>query len=118
LAPTVGIAATGFCYPGGILQLFLSTRSATFAAADSSQITSRWIISFNAFNFISNTMFVRSDLWCSWSNPKEFGFSDLFNLQEQNLEFPSETDPSNHLPDKAKKYFGKVRSKQQRFSEY
>jgi hypothetical protein len=22
LAPTVGIAATGFCYPGGILQLF------------------------------------------------------------------------------------------------
>jgi hypothetical protein len=22
LAPTVGIAATGFCYPGGILQIF------------------------------------------------------------------------------------------------
>jgi hypothetical protein len=30
LAPTVGIAATGFCYPGGILQIFLSTRSANF----------------------------------------------------------------------------------------
>jgi hypothetical protein len=23
LAPTVGIAATGFCYPGGILQIFI-----------------------------------------------------------------------------------------------
>jgi hypothetical protein len=23
LAPTVGIAATGFCYPGGILQVFI-----------------------------------------------------------------------------------------------
>jgi hypothetical protein len=23
LAPTVGIAATGFCYPGGILQAFI-----------------------------------------------------------------------------------------------
>jgi hypothetical protein len=51
LAPTVGIAATGFCYPGGILQqvfhrqdqqvfhrqdqqIFSSTRSAKFAAAD------------------------------------------------------------------------------------
>jgi hypothetical protein len=36
LAPTVGIAATGFCYPGGILQIFSSSRSANFAAADSS----------------------------------------------------------------------------------
>jgi hypothetical protein len=36
LAPTVGIAATGFCYPDGILQLFSSTRSANFAAAKSS----------------------------------------------------------------------------------
>jgi hypothetical protein len=24
LAPTVGIAATGFCYPGGILQVFIN----------------------------------------------------------------------------------------------
>jgi hypothetical protein len=40
LAPTVGIAATGFCYPGGILQLFSSTRSANFAAADSSRVAS------------------------------------------------------------------------------
>jgi hypothetical protein len=51
LAPTVGIAATGFCYLGGILQLFhrryqqifsTSTRSTNFAAADnrSSQIDS------------------------------------------------------------------------------
>jgi hypothetical protein len=29
----MGIAATGFCHPGGILQLFLSTRSTNFAAA-------------------------------------------------------------------------------------
>jgi hypothetical protein len=37
LAPTVGIAATGFCYPGGILQLFfLSTRSTNFSTTDSS----------------------------------------------------------------------------------
>jgi hypothetical protein len=36
LAPTVGIAAIGFCYPGGILPIFSSTRSANFAAADSS----------------------------------------------------------------------------------
>jgi hypothetical protein len=45
LAPTVGIAATGFCYLGGILQLFhrrhqqifsTSSRSTNFAAADSS----------------------------------------------------------------------------------
>jgi hypothetical protein len=45
LAPTVGIAATGFCYPGGILQLFhrqyqqifsTSSRSTNFATADSS----------------------------------------------------------------------------------
>jgi hypothetical protein len=45
LAPTVGIAATGFCYPGGILQLFSSTRSANFATANSSnnQIASRRI---------------------------------------------------------------------------
>jgi hypothetical protein len=41
LAPTVGIAATGFCYPGGILQLFSSTRSTNFVAANrSSQIDS------------------------------------------------------------------------------
>jgi hypothetical protein len=42
LAPTVGIAATGFCYPGGILQIFSSTRSTNFTAADnrSSQIDS------------------------------------------------------------------------------
>jgi hypothetical protein len=30
LAPTVGIATTRFRYPSGILQLFLSTRSANF----------------------------------------------------------------------------------------
>jgi hypothetical protein len=36
LALTVGIAATGFCYPGGILQLFSSTRSTNFTTADSS----------------------------------------------------------------------------------
>jgi hypothetical protein len=56
LAPTVGIAATGFCYPGGILQLFhrryqqifsTSTRSASFAAANgSSRLASSQIISF------------------------------------------------------------------------
>jgi hypothetical protein len=42
LAPTVGIAATEFCYPGGILQIFSSTRSANFTAAHnrSSQIDS------------------------------------------------------------------------------
>jgi hypothetical protein len=34
LAPTVGIAATGFCYPGGILQIFSSTRSASFHRQD------------------------------------------------------------------------------------
>jgi hypothetical protein len=33
----MGIAATGFCYPSGILQLFLSTRSRNFAAANSSR---------------------------------------------------------------------------------
>jgi hypothetical protein len=37
LAPTVGIAATGFCYPGGILQLFLSTRSRNFTTTNSSR---------------------------------------------------------------------------------
>jgi hypothetical protein len=39
----MGIAATGFCYPGGILQIFSSTRSANFTAAAhnrSSQIDS------------------------------------------------------------------------------
>jgi hypothetical protein len=51
LAPTVGIAATGFCHLGGILQLFhrqyqqifsISSRSTNFTAADnrSSQIDS------------------------------------------------------------------------------
>jgi hypothetical protein len=44
LAPTVGIAATGFCYPGGILQLFSSTKLANLrlptAAARSHQIIS------------------------------------------------------------------------------
>jgi hypothetical protein len=44
LAPTVGIAATGFCYPGGILRLFhrryqqifsTSSRSTTRTAEDS-----------------------------------------------------------------------------------
>jgi hypothetical protein len=105
LAPTVGIAATGFCYPGGILQLFLSTRSANFMAADSSQIASRWIISFNAFNFISNATFVEYDLWCSWSNPKEFSVSNLSDPQEQDLKFPTKSDLSNHLPDAARKIF-------------
>jgi hypothetical protein len=50
LAPTVGIAATGFCHPGGILQLFLSTRSANFVATDSSssQIASKeFVININ-----------------------------------------------------------------------
>jgi hypothetical protein len=45
LTPTVGIAATGFCYPGGILQLFhrryqqifsTSTRSANFSTSSRS----------------------------------------------------------------------------------
>jgi hypothetical protein len=54
LAPTVGIAATGFYYSGGILQLFhrryqqifsISSRSTNFATASSSnnQIASRRI---------------------------------------------------------------------------
>jgi hypothetical protein len=30
LAPTVGIAATGFCYPGGILQAFIDKISKFF----------------------------------------------------------------------------------------
>jgi hypothetical protein len=30
LAPTVGIAATGFCYPGGILQVFIDKISKFF----------------------------------------------------------------------------------------
>jgi hypothetical protein len=33
----MGIAATEFCYPDGILQLFLSTRSANFLTADSNK---------------------------------------------------------------------------------
>jgi hypothetical protein len=37
LAPTVGITTTGFCYLGGILQLFSSTRLRNFAATDSSK---------------------------------------------------------------------------------
>jgi hypothetical protein len=32
----VGIAATGFCNPGGVLQFFSLIRSANFVAADSS----------------------------------------------------------------------------------
>jgi hypothetical protein len=44
LAPTVGIAPTGFYYPGGILQLFHREDQANFAATNSSsQITSREI---------------------------------------------------------------------------
>jgi hypothetical protein len=34
----MGIAATGFCYPGGILQIFSSTRSANFTAAHNRSI--------------------------------------------------------------------------------
>jgi hypothetical protein len=45
LAPTVGIAATGFCNPGWILQIFSLSRSAKFAAADSSsQIASNHLV--------------------------------------------------------------------------
>jgi hypothetical protein len=45
LAPTAGIAATGFCYPGRILQLFSSARSTNLAAADSSsQIASSHLV--------------------------------------------------------------------------
>jgi hypothetical protein len=74
LAPTVGIATTGFCYPGGILQLFRRQdqqilRLLTTAAGGSHLAGSS---ASNAFNFISNITFVRSDLWCSWSNPKKF----------------------------------------------
>jgi hypothetical protein len=39
LAPTVGIAATGFCYPGGILQLFIDKIN-KFCDCSSSQIAS------------------------------------------------------------------------------
>jgi hypothetical protein len=45
LAPTVGIATTGFCYPGEILQLFSSTRSTNFATADSSNNVNRFDLS-------------------------------------------------------------------------
>jgi hypothetical protein len=60
----VGIAATGFCYPGGILQLFhrryqqnfsTSTRSTSFAAADSSinRIASSRLISFGSLSTLA-----------------------------------------------------------------
>jgi hypothetical protein len=32
------LAPTGFCYPGGILQIFLSTRSTNFAAAAATRL--------------------------------------------------------------------------------
>jgi hypothetical protein len=49
LVPTVGITATGFCYPGKILQLFSLTISSNFVAADSSnQIASRRVIFISA----------------------------------------------------------------------
>jgi hypothetical protein len=52
LAPTVGIATTEFCHPGGILQLFSSTKSANFAATDSSnsQIASSQSIFFDGLH--------------------------------------------------------------------
>jgi hypothetical protein len=48
LAPTVGIVVTGFCYPGGIFQLFHRQDQQFFAAADSSsnQIASALFIIF------------------------------------------------------------------------
>jgi hypothetical protein len=46
----VGIVATGFCHPDGILPLFSSTRSANFAATDSSsQIASGRFVIYNKF---------------------------------------------------------------------
>jgi hypothetical protein len=36
LAPIVGITTTGFCYPGGILQLFHREGQQIFETADSS----------------------------------------------------------------------------------
>jgi hypothetical protein len=98
LAPTVGIAATGFCYPGGILQLFhrqdqqilwLPTEAAISFLAGSSASTPS--------NSSSNITFARSDMWYSWSNPKEFRcVSDSSDQQEQDFKFPTEIDPSNH----------------------
>jgi hypothetical protein len=55
LAPTVGIVATGFCYPGGILQIFLSTRSAKFATADEAAAARlHLVIPSTSMNFFNN----------------------------------------------------------------
>jgi hypothetical protein len=55
LAPTVGITVTGFCYPGGILQLFSSTRSAKFAAADEAAAARlHLVIPSTSANFFNN----------------------------------------------------------------
>jgi hypothetical protein len=71
LAPTVGIAATGFCHPGGILQLFSMTKSANFAAAiSSSQIASTELIANMSYRlhrqdlhrFVAKNQFVASSV--------------------------------------------------------
>jgi hypothetical protein len=61
LAPTVGIAATGFCYPGGIFQLFYRQDQQILrlptAADRSHQITS----SASASLFIVSKIFVNAE---------------------------------------------------------
>jgi hypothetical protein len=52
----VGIAVTGFCYLGEILQIISSTRLASFAAADGSI---NWIASSRLISFGSSSTSVR-----------------------------------------------------------
>jgi hypothetical protein len=96
--PTVGIAATGFCYLGGILQLFhrryqqkisTSTRSTNFTAADnrSSQIDStEFIINISYHQHQLSSTSSRSSLHChqeSYNRPSRWiaGRVEKINLQ-------------------------------------
>jgi hypothetical protein len=129
LAPTVGIAATGFCYPGGILQVFIDKiskfrgcqgqQSDRFKQNLSSTSTIIYIVKiFKAspsgiIEFIeisgprdkSRKSIGRQHRFAVWSDPSKtfIRVSDSSDLQERDLKFTMETDPSNHLCEAARK---------------
>jgi hypothetical protein len=75
LAPTVGIATTGFCYSGGILQLFRQDQKIlqlpTEAAARSRLVGSHLVNSSSSSKIQAPTSFTQL-LWHEASN-KKFG---------------------------------------------
>jgi hypothetical protein len=112
LAPTVGIAATGFCYLGGILQLFhrryqqiFSTlsRSTNFAAADSSKQPDRFNIRATSLHKIEDNKIISDESrFLASARPRHVCVlqlkptrSSFFGITKEEEASSSRSDPCN-----------------------